>query len=224
MSIPVEAQPAPAAGSRVLLTDGSTALIRRLDRGDRAAVDALHQSLPVDDRYLRFFSVSTVGPRMIADVIVADDETAVGAFRGDRLLGVAHFRHEPPGTDPEFAIAVAHADQHTGVGSLLLEHLAAAAVEEGVARLTAEVLAANHGMLHVLRDSGIPMSSIPQGDDISIVLHLDHLRIEPADTDGFTDAVLHRQALAGAASLRPVFQPCSLAVVGVGRRPDSVGG
>jgi acyl-CoA synthetase (NDP forming) len=89
--------------------------------------------------------------------------------------------------------------------------------------LTAEVLAANHGMLHVLRDSGIPMSSIPQGDDISIVLHLDHLRIEPADTDGFTDAVLHRQALADAASLRPVFQPCSLAVVGVGRRPDSVG-
>lgn len=114
MSIPVEAQPAPAAGSRVLLTDGSTALIRRLDRGDRAAVDALHQSLPVDDRYLRFFSVSTVGPRMIADVIVADDETAVGAFRGDRLLGVAHFRHEPPGTDPEFAIAVAHADHTPG--------------------------------------------------------------------------------------------------------------
>lgn len=207
----------------MVLTDGSAALIRRLDAEDRAAVDELHRSLPMDDRYRCFFSVSAVGPRSIADIVVADDETAVGAFTGDRLLGVAHFRREPPGTDPELAMAVAHPAQNRGIGSLLLEHLVAAAVEQGVERLTATVLAANHDMMRVFRDSGIPLRMVPDGDEVGVVLHLDQLNAREGDGGGYGQAVLERGALADVASLRPVLEPRSVAVVGVGRRPDSVG-
>jgi len=213
---PVRVRPVPS-GRRVVLTDGSSALVRLLDADDRAAVDELHRSLPPDDRYRRFFSVSATGPRMIADVVVADDVTAVGAFAGGRLLGVAHFRREPPGTDPEVAMAVAHPAQHRGVGSLLLEHLVAAAVEQGVTRLTATVLAANHDMLRVFHDSGIPLRTVPDGTEIGVELLLDR-----PDED-YPQAVLERGALADVASLSPVLAPRSVVVVGAGRRPDSVG-
>ena len=91
---------APSAGHRTLLADGTVVLVRRLGPGDREAVLRLHAELPVDDRYLRFFSAGTGKFDELADLVVSDVAVAVGAFRSDELVGVAHYRREPAGTAP----------------------------------------------------------------------------------------------------------------------------
>jgi hypothetical protein len=58
---------------------------------------------------------------------VSDASVAVGAFRHDELVGVAHYRREPSGTPPEVAVVVRHDQQHRGVATLLLEYLVAVA-------------------------------------------------------------------------------------------------
>jgi GNAT superfamily N-acetyltransferase len=71
-------------------------------------------------------------------------DVALGAFRGDTLLGVA--QSLALGDDPlaaEVALAVAHAEQAHGVGTLLLEHLASLARRRGVRRFVADVLQEN---------------------------------------------------------------------------------
>jgi GNAT superfamily N-acetyltransferase len=123
----IEAPIEPSSGHRTLLADGTVVLVRRLDPADREAVLRLHAELPLDDRYLRFFSAGTAGFEQLADLVVSDASVAVGAFRHDELVGVAHYRREPSGTPPEVAVVVRHDQQHRGVATLLLEYLVAVA-------------------------------------------------------------------------------------------------
>lgn len=214
---------APASGHRALLVDGTPVLVRRIGAADRAEVDRLHRELPLEDLYLRFFTVSRAGSDQIAASIVAPDSIAVGAWRDGRLLGVAHCRSGPGDADPELAVAVAHREQAHGIASLLLEHLVSAAREAGVRRLTAEVLTANHDMLRVLADAGLPLTRRTDADVVHVTLELPALDgLDPAG-ERYLDAVLSREAGADVASLRAVLEPRSIAVIGAGRRPESVG-
>src|SRR5690349_18861735 len=105
---------APSAGHRTLLADGTPVLVRRLDAHDREAVLRLHAELPPGDRYLRFFSAGSARFDELADLVVSDAAVAVGVFRSDELVGVAHYRREPAGTPPEVAVVVLHDQQHKG--------------------------------------------------------------------------------------------------------------
>ena len=60
-----------------------------------------------------------------------------------------------PGADEaEVAFVVADDHQGRGIGSVLLEHLAAAARERGMKRFVAVVLAENAAMMRVFRHAG----------------------------------------------------------------------
>ncbi len=77
-----------------------------------------------------------------------DGHLAVVAERDGHLLGVASA--EPlPDAAAEVALFVADGSHHTGVGTLLLEHLATAARHAGWERFTALVLAENRAMIDV---------------------------------------------------------------------------
>jgi acyl-CoA synthetase (NDP forming)/GNAT superfamily N-acetyltransferase len=209
---------------RALLADGTTALVRRLTPVDRPAVEALHRGLPRQDAYLRFFSACPVSDR-VAGSIVAEDVVAFGAFQRTKLVGVAHYRREPAGRDPEFAVVVAHEAQHGGIASLLLEHLVSVAALEGVRRLSAEVLAVNHKMSAVIHDSGLPCHSRFDGSVTHVVLDVPCVAGRRSTSAGehYLDAVLARETSSEVASLRPLLEPRAVAVVGAGRRPGSVG-
>ena len=60
----------------------------------------------------------------------------------------------PDAPDAEVAFVVEDAHQGRGIGSVLLEHLAEAAREDGITRFVAEVLPENGGMLRVFTDVG----------------------------------------------------------------------
>ncbi|MFC3891106.1 GNAT family N-acetyltransferase, partial [Lentzea rhizosphaerae] len=202
-----------------LLTDGSVVTVRELGPGDVPALLALHRGLPVEDRYLRFFSTS---PHQLEDFVermVSPDaprHVVLGAFLEDRLLGAASYVVVRRTDFAEVALVVSHTEQAHGVGTLLLEHLASLARGRGVRRFTAEVLTINGRMLRVFTDMGLVTSIVPDGEVVYVELVL-----EPGDR--YLDAVGERESLADVASLRHVLRPASIAVVGAGRSADSVG-
>ena len=77
-----------------------------------------------------------------------------------RVVAHAGWERDPdrPGR-AEVAFAIADAMQHNGLGTILLGQLIDAAAQAGVAVLNAEVLPQNQHMLHVFRDSGIPVTT-----------------------------------------------------------------
>ncbi|MET8764891.1 GNAT family N-acetyltransferase [Lentzea sp. NPDC004782] len=204
---------------RALLTDGSVVEVRELGPGDATTLLDLHRSLPVEDKYLRFFSTS---PRQLEDFVrrmVSPDEprhVVLGALREGRLLGAASYVVTDDPECAEVALVVTHAEQAHGVGTLLLEHLASLARGRGVRKFTAEVLTMNFRMLRVFTDMGLVWTVVPDGD----VVHVD-LGLEPCER--YLDAVAEREAKADVASLTHVLRPGSIAVVGASRSPGSVG-
>ncbi|SHK74977.1 Acyl-CoA synthetase (NDP forming) [Pseudonocardia thermophila] len=220
--MPTDLTPGHRGARRRLLSDGAAVTVRRLGPEDRDTVARLHAGLPLADRYLRFFGVSTEHIDELADRVVSPEWTAVGAFEGDRLIGVAHYYRAPGQAHPEVAVAVAHEHQHRGCGTVLLEELVGIARAAGITRLDADVLAINHDMTEVLDHLGLTVRSRRAYDVREVTLV-----VPPAGTtaaaERFADAVLDRATTAEVAGLRPVLRPRSVAVIGAGHRPTSVG-
>ncbi len=77
----------------VELLDGRVVSLRRLGGQDTDAVLALHKDLPDQDLYLRFFTMRPAHLERLAHQLTELNGTccAVGAFDGDRLIGVANY-------------------------------------------------------------------------------------------------------------------------------------
>ena len=122
----------------------------------------------------------------------------------------------------EVAFAVPDDMHGRGIATLLLEHLVSVARERGLRAFTAEALPENRPMLAVFADAGLPVHRqmtdgvveltfpIPAGED-------------DRSLDGYLDSVAVRESRADVASLRPLLQPASVAVVGASRRRGTVG-
>ncbi|MDF3048959.1 MAG: Acyl-CoA synthetase [Pseudonocardia sp.] len=191
--------------------------MRELDDGDGPLVAALHRDLPAYDRYLRFFSAGVVPTDEVALRATRPGDLSLGAFRGDRLVGVARcVVTAADGTTAEVALAVAHPEQARGVGTLLLEHVASRARRRGVRRLVADVLAENSRMRQVIADIGLPVRW-SSGDDGQ------HVELDLDPVNGYLDALAEREERADVTSLTAVLAPRSVAVVGASRRAGSVG-
>ncbi|RZQ65912.1 bifunctional GNAT family N-acetyltransferase/acetate--CoA ligase family protein [Amycolatopsis suaedae] len=207
----------PAA--RVLLADGEIATARPLGPADADAVRTLHERLNERDRYFRFFGSAPRGLDALARRIATgpdDRRAAVGCFLHDELIGVAHFERFPESDDAEIAMVVAAGARHRGVATLLVEHLVSLARQAGVRRFVAETLAENDAVTSVLTQLGLPWQGRIGGPEREFTVSLD-------ETDGYLAAVAGREAGADVASLRHLFQPASVVVVGAGRAPTSVG-
>jgi acyl-CoA synthetase (NDP forming)/GNAT superfamily N-acetyltransferase len=206
------------AGVRALLADGRVALVRRLTPADSEAVCLLHKALPEHDTYLRFFTLRPPRLTTLAEHLTAEDarHATLGAYVDGTLTGVATYEVVADPAEAEVALAVDHRQQSHGVGTLLLEHLASLAREHGVRRFVADVLAENTGMLRVFHDFGLPCETVSGGPEVRVVLPLN-------PDDQYLDTVTDREVRADIASLTRLLRPRSVAVVGAGRKPDSVG-
>jgi acyl-CoA synthetase (NDP forming)/ribosomal protein S18 acetylase RimI-like enzyme len=215
-AVPPRDWTSPAAD--VLLADGSIAVVRSLEPGDREAVLALHEGVSEDTLRLRFFTTSRVaGRRYVAHLFDAtnqDSAALVAVVRG-RVAGLATAELLEPGR-AEVAFLVSDADRGRGLGSLLLEHLAALGRAHGVTRFDADVLAENHGMLRVFRGAGFAISRRTEAGEVTVELRTDV-------SAAALDAADRRDWRAEARSLRPLLAPEGVAVVGVRRSESGVG-
>ena len=216
----------PAAGGvYALLADGSTIEIRPACGADFEAVRDMHAAMSPDNTYLRFFSMSRAAGEQEARRIcreLADGHGALLAWLDGELVGVASYEAGPSAAEAEIAFAVADHVHHRGVATLLLEHLVSAARGRGVRTFTACVLAENAAMLQVFADAGLHARRKMEDGVTELSFDL------PADVadpgwESYLNAVAAREGLADVASLRHVFAAESVAVVGAGRKPKSVG-
>ena len=214
-----------AEATYALLTDGTTVEIRPARLQDAEAVRAMHAAMSEDNIYLRFFSMSPgVAEREARRVCREPDSehAALLAWQGDRLVGVAAY--EPAGKPgvAEVAFAVPDDMHGRGIASLLLEHLIWRARQDGLRVFTAETLAENSAMLRVFADAGLPAKRQIAGGVVELTFPL------PVGQDerrlgSYLESVASRESRADVASLRPVLQPRSVAVVGASRRRATVG-
>ena len=215
----------PAAGTYALLTDGTTAEVRPARAQDFEAVRAMHAALSPDNMYLRFFSMSPAAARQEAKRVCREpdsDHAALLAWQDGRLAGVGAYEATGKPGVAEVAFAVPDDMHGRGIASVLLEHLVWQARQHGLTAFTAETLAENSAMLRVFADAGLPAKRRIAGGTVELTFPL------PAGDDdyrlgSYLEAVASRESRADVASLRPLLQPRSVAVVGPGRRRASMG-
>ena len=235
----------PATGPAsvyALLADGRTVQIRPATHADYAAVKAMHEAMSPNNAYLRFFSLSRLAAEQEARRVTRDpgpDHAALLAIFDGQVAGLAsyevarssagqHGASQPGSSQPgagrtaEVAFAVADTMHHRGIATLLLEHLVSLARAQQLTALTAETLQQNTGMLRVFSDAGLPVMSKREDGVVAITIPL------PPDDSGrqledYLESVAVRERSANVASLRPVFAPAAVAVIGVSRQPGTVG-
>jgi acyl-CoA synthetase (NDP forming)/RimJ/RimL family protein N-acetyltransferase len=202
----------------VALRDGGTAHLRPITPADAEALQRFHLAQSPESVYLRFFApMPRLSDRDLARFTNVDHigRVAIVALVGDDIVGVGRYDRVNE-REAEVAFNIADAHQGRGLGSVLLEHLAAAARENGIHRFVAEVLPQNRKMVQVFREAGYEVTH--HFDDGVISLAFD---IDPTDR---SRAVMEaREHRAEASSLRTVLNPRSVVVVGASRSPDTIG-
>jgi acyl-CoA synthetase (NDP forming)/GNAT superfamily N-acetyltransferase len=208
----------------VVVSDGGVVHLRPIRPEDADALVAFHAKLSDRTRYLRYFGpypqiperdlhrFTHVDHRNRVALVAVLDEEIIGVGRYDRLGGSG----TADTADAEVAFVVADAQQGRGIGSILLEHLAAAARERGIKRFVAEVLAENSRMVRVFTDAGY---SAEYEYDSGVV----HLTFPIAPTEQSRAVAFERERRAEARSIERMLTPASVAVIGASTDPKKIG-
>ena len=148
----------PSPSETVQLRDGSLVTLRPATADDEAALRSFLSGLCLEARRLRFFSgaadidsaahwATATGPDRYG--LIAHDRS--GAIVGHATYVQLDSARGLP-TRAEVAVEVADDLHGRGLGTILIERLAAIAERRGIARFLAEVLPENRAMLDVFRD------------------------------------------------------------------------
>ena len=215
----------PVAGTYALLTDGGTVEVRPARAQDFEAVRAMHAAMSPDNIYLRFFSMSPGTAEREARRVCREPDSehaALLAWQDGRLVGVGAYELAGKPGVAEVAFAVPDDMHGRGIASLLLEHLVWQARQRDLRAFTGETLAENSAMLRVFADAGLPAQRRIADGVVELTFPL------PVGPDehrlgSYLEAVASRESQADVASLRPLLQPRSVAVVGASRRRATVG-
>lgn len=204
----------------VLLRDGTTVHLRQIRPDDADAIVAMHARFSERTRYLRYFSpYPRIPERDLQRFVNVDhhDREAFVVVSGDRIFAVGRYdRLGPDSTEAEVAFVVEDAHQGRGVGSVLLEHLAAAARSEGIESFVAEVLPANAPMLRVFADAGYQVRR-QYADGVV------HLNFPIAPTEASLQVQWSREHSAEARSIARLLSPRAVAVYGASATGQGVG-
>jgi acyl-CoA synthetase (NDP forming)/GNAT superfamily N-acetyltransferase len=207
---------------RLVLRDGSVAVVRPTTAADRKAIAGFFHNLTAESRRKRFFVASEPSPDIVARLCDSTDPsrnlTLVALRRRDgelQPIAVASYAATEPAT-AEAAFAVADDLHGKGVATALLERLATIAYGQGLDRFEATTLADNREMLEVFRASGFEMRAKPLHGEVDVVLDLQPSRRGAAAID-------ERNRSATVRSLTPILKPRSIAVVGVSRDAANLG-
>lgn len=185
----------------VVLRDGSTTHVRPIRPEDSDALQRFQMAQSERSTYLRFFAaLQRIPDRMLTQLVTVDhvSRAALVAVRpgtaqeaegveadgadddsadlAEDIVGVARYDvidDRPGRRTAEVAFNIADALQGQGLGSVLLEHIAAAARERGVHRFIAEVLPQNRAMLGVFREAGYAVEQHLDDGVVTVSVDLD---------------------------------------------------
>src|SRR6266545_1900652 len=147
----------PRPAEDVILRDGSTLRLRPPTESDAQAVVDFFAALSPESRYLRFHGTTDVDARAAESFLHTDwDErgSLLGELAGEGVVALATFVRLRDPHRAEVAFAVADRLQGRGIGTRLLERLAAHAARAGIEEFVAQVLPQNRAMQGVFADAG----------------------------------------------------------------------
>lgn len=211
-----------AESGRIILRDGTTAFIRPAEPSDRDELREFFLHLSPESKRRRFFSIAdpaeallerqcdSSNPRVQLTLIVS---RIIGG--ASRIIATASYvaRDE---SSAEVAFAVGDEFQGRGLGGLLLERLALIAARNGFIRFWAVTRLENALMLDTFRRSGFPLHTKVEDECVEIDFSV-------AQSENSVSHSEARDRLFTTASLHPLFQPRSVALVGASRDTSSLG-
>jgi acetyl coenzyme A synthetase (ADP forming)-like protein len=207
----------------VILRDGSTLRLRPPEMKDADALLDFFRGLSERSLYLRFHGIPSLRPQLV-EPMLEPDWVERGALLGtltrdgaERVVAVGNYVRLRDPVLAEAAFAVDDEHQGRGVGTRLLEQLAERAAEVGIKRFVAEVISDNRTMLGVFEAAGFELTREFAGGEVEVEFPI-------APTEAYREHVEARDHAAVSASLRPFFEPRSVAVIGASRRRGSIGG
>ena len=202
----------------VLLRDGRPCHLRPVRPEDAEAMRQFHSSLSPETIYFRFFAPY---PELSdADVdrftrVDYDERMAFVATRAGEIVGIGRY-DKIDDDSAEIAFTVRDDFQGKGLGSVLLEHLTAAAREREITKFVADVLPTNQRMIGTFTEAGF---RVRQQFEEGVI----GLEFDIAPTDAETTVMQAREHAFEARSIQALLNPAKVVVIGVSRREDSVG-
>jgi succinyl-CoA synthetase alpha subunit/RimJ/RimL family protein N-acetyltransferase len=203
----------------IVAADGGTVHLRPIRPADADGLVGLMERSSDETRYYRFF-----GPRKRLSEkdlrrfthVDHDARVAFVLLLGDQVIGVGRYDRYPDTDDAEVAFLIEDAHQGRGLGSVLLEHLAAAALERGIKGFVAEVLSQNTRMVRVFLDAGYtPTRTYDEG--------IVHLAFPIAPTEAALAVAVEREQRSESRSIARLLSPSSVAVVGASNDVGKIG-
>lgn len=218
---PLPSQDDPQSG-RLILKDGTTATVRVAVPADRSALKQCFTALSQQDPGGRFLSFELSDDALAGDLSRTDDARRrltliVTHMSGNvsRVIAVGAFKETRDFT-AQLSVSVREEYLGKGIGTLLLERLALAAVMQGIRHFRTVTAAQNQAVIDVFRNSGFDINTHKEKNSIEIDLSL-------LPTASSVERSELRDRVATAASIRPFFQPRGVAVVGASRNPNNIG-
>jgi acyl-CoA synthetase (NDP forming)/RimJ/RimL family protein N-acetyltransferase len=203
----------------IIAADGGTVHLRPIRPDDAEGLVGIMDRSSEQTRYYRFFGpMKRLSDRDLHRFTHVDHDSRVAfvLVLGDALIGVGRYDRYPGTDDAEVAFLIEDAHQGRGLGSVLLEHLAAAARERGIQNFVAEVLAQNNRMVRVFLDAGYtPERSYEDG--------VVHLTFPIAPTETALAVVYEREQRSESRSIARLLTPSSVAVVGASNDEEKIG-
>ncbi|MGY1606267.1 bifunctional acetate--CoA ligase family protein/GNAT family N-acetyltransferase [Geodermatophilus sp. SYSU D00700] len=203
----------------IIAADGGTVHLRPICPEDADGLVGLMDRSSDQTRYYRFFGpMKRLSDRDLHHFTHVDhrDRVAFVVLLGDQLIAVGRYDRLPGTDDAEIAFLVEDAHQGRGLGSVLLEHLAAAARERGITRFVAEVLTQNARMVRVFLDAGYQAK---RTYDEGVV----HLTFPIAPTETSLAVLYEREQRSESRSIARLLTPSSVAVVGASNDEGKIG-
>src|SRR5690606_14291238 len=124
--------------------------------------------LSPEAKYLRFMgTLKELTPAMLARFTQVDYDremaliAAVKKGKREKQIGVDRYTIDPDGVSCEFAIVVAQEWQGRGLGRHLMHRLIGSARSRGLEVVRGDILAANSGMLDLVRRLGFTLAEVP---------------------------------------------------------------
>ncbi|MHB8105693.1 MAG: bifunctional acetate--CoA ligase family protein/GNAT family N-acetyltransferase [Dehalococcoidales bacterium] len=206
-----------------LLRDGYKVLLRPIEKSDVPLWLAFFSRLGVQTRYYRFHNVPkemTEEDALRYCTVDYKDSFAyvaeIGKGQDRKIIAIARYYRLPNKNSAEVAFAIEDAYQKIGLGTRLIQALVNVARENEISVFVASVLAENLQMMEAFRDYGFEVSSELQDGVYNVTFP-----IKPTKTVDVKE--VYRERVATVASLQPLVNPKSVAIIGAARAPGTIG-
>ncbi len=158
------------------LKDRTRVFLRPLKPTDEPLIRDLFYKLSPESIHYRFFQLLKALPhKNLQEFLRVDYEADMALVvltsstdEDARMVAIAHYLKDPRSNFAEAAFLVGDDWQGKGLGTQLMKALVEAAQRQGIAGLTAEVLANNKSMLRVFHQHGLPVESRLEGNVYSL--------------------------------------------------------